>query len=275
MAATDHAAPGPVAGDACNMTAPYNSNQGCPDVSLDLFLAFVAQYWYIWGGVFIVLGLFLSLFGNAFVAAVIFIAGAIAGWMFLSWLVFFIIEQAHGDPSEAVAWVVLVSCGLVGLLLGWVLTKCRKLAIALVGAGGGVALGFMLTTVTLISSGAGYYCIIIGCALAAAILTWFLEDYVIMLATALLGSYIFIRGISFYAGGFPNEFDIKHYIQAGIERGDFPASFYGYLGGIAAMFILTLIFQCCRHKSIKEKAEAARRAKDKRTANLERFGSDI
>lgn len=274
-AATDPAEQISVAGDACAVTVQYNSNQGCPDFSLDLFLAFVAQYWYIWGGVFILLGLFLSLFGNAFVAAVIFLAGTIAAWATLSWLVFFIVDKAGAEPSEAVCWVILGSCLLVGLLLGWLLTKCRKLAIALVGAGGGVALGFMLTTVTLVSSGAGYYCIIIGCALAAAILTWFLEDYVIMLATALAGSYIFVRGVSFYVGGFPNEFDIKHYIDAGIERGWFPASFYGYLGGIAAMFILTLIFQCCRHRRLKEKAEAARRGKDKRTAHMERFGSDI
>lgn len=200
--------------------------------------------------------------------------------MTLSWLVFFIVEKAGGDPSDAVAWVILGCCALVGVLCGWLLAKCKKLAIALVGAGGGVALGFMLTTVTLISSGAGYYCIIIGCAVAAGILAFFFADWIIMVATALVGSYLFVRGISFYAGGFPNEFDIKHYIEAGIDRGSFPPEFYGYLGGIVAMFILTLLFQCCRHKALKEKAEAARRAKDKqyghaRNAAIDKWGNDI
>ena len=192
-------------------------------------------------------------------------------------------EKAGGDPSEAVAWVILGSCALVGLLVGWLLAKCRNVAIALVGCGGGVALGFMLTTVTLVT-GAGYYCIIVGCALAAGILAWFFADTLVMLATSLVGSYMFVRGISFYAGGFPNEFDIKHYIQAGIDRGEFPPAFYGYLGGIAGMFILTLIFQCCRHKARKEEREAERRAKDKfsnmpnaqRNAQVDRWAaSDI
>merc|ERR1712110_875405 len=215
----------------CEIVLNYSSNHGCPAFSLDLFLAFVSEYWYIWGGVFILLGLFISFFGNAFVAVIIFLACGIAGWAFLPWLVFFIVEKAGGDPSVGVSWVIFGSCAVVGLLVGIFMAKCKKLAIALIGAGGGVALGFMLTTVTKMESPAGYYCIIIGCALGAAILTWFLEDYVIMVATALFGSYAFVRGISFYAGGFPNEFDIKKYIEAGIDPTKISPTAYGYLGG--------------------------------------------
>jgi len=256
----------------CEIHLEYSSNQGCPAASLGLFLAFVAEYWYIWGAVFILVGLVVSFFGNAFIAFIIFLACGIAGWAFLSWLVFFIVEKAGGDPSVAVGWVIFISCAIVGIIIGYFLAKIRRLAIALIGAGGGVALGFLLTKVTTVNSGPGYYCIIVGCALVAAVLTWFVEDYVIMVATALVGSYLFVRGISFYAGGFPNEFDIGN-----IDILKAPPSFYGYMGGIIGMFIITLIFQCCRHKSLKEKraAEEERKRKAKRADHLERFGSDI
>ena len=174
-------------------------------------------------------------------------------------------------------WAILGSCFVLAIFIGLFVKKFKRTTIALLGAAGGVAIGFLITTATLLHNGWAYYLILIAAGLVGALLTVWLAEWIIMIASAFFGSYLAVRGVSFYAGGFPNEFDIKAYIEAGISKKSFPPEFYGYLGGIVAMFILTLAFQCCRHKAIKQKkAEAeARIRKDKRIDHIERFGSDI
>jgi len=64
-----------------------------------------------------------------------------------------------------------------------------------------------------------------------------------MIATAFLGSYMAIRGISFYAGGFPSETSIVHLMKSGhVTFKSFDKVFYAYLGGIIGLFVVALIF---------------------------------
>jgi hypothetical protein len=42
------------------------------------FMQFLNQYYYLWGGVLIIIGIFLAFFGNKFVNVVIFIVAMIA-----------------------------------------------------------------------------------------------------------------------------------------------------------------------------------------------------
>lgn len=68
----------------------------------------------------------------------------------------------------------------------------------------------------------------IGCAILAAILSFFFYEPVLIIGTAFAGSYMFFRGISFYAGGFPNEFDLAEQVKEGVEDA-FTPWFYLYL----------------------------------------------
>lgn len=53
-----------------------------------------------------------------------------------------------------------------------------------------------------------------------------------------------IRGISLYAGGFPNEVDLSQGIHEGnMDWNGLNKSFYGYLAGIVVMTGLTFYFQ--------------------------------
>jgi len=56
--------------------------------------------------------------------------------------------------------------------------------------------------------------------------------------TAFIGAFFFIRGISAYAGGFPDEFALVNGQKTSIH----PA-FYGYCVGIVILFVLSVIFQ--------------------------------
>lgn len=137
----------------------------------------------------------------------------------------------------------MISSLVVALVLAFFITKLRRCAVAAVGGVGGAFLGIMITTLTMVGTDAAYWIIIIGTSLACAILTFFLEVYVVMLATAFAGSYMFIRGISFYAGGFPPETALYEIIKDGnIKRAAFNKGFYGYLAGIAVCFALSLYF---------------------------------
>jgi len=75
-----------------------------------------------------------------------------------------------------------------------------------------------------------------------------------MIATAFFGSYACIRGISLYAGGFPNERSIHKIIAEGhITKDDFSKTFYIYIGAIILLFIISLIFQWCLYPCLKNK----------------------
>ena len=59
------------------------------------------------------------------------------------------------------------------------------------------------------------------------------------------------RGISFYAGGFPNEFTMAKQMKEGVDD-VFSAWFYLYLAGIIALTVLGAIVQY-KHNADKPK----------------------
>ena len=104
--------------------------------------------------------------------------------------------------------------------------------------------GLIITTTFVVGSKAAYWSIIIGCGAAMAITAFFIEKKVIMFVTSFSGSYFLIRGISLYAGGFPNESELHKEIQSGaIDWQSFDKAFYGYMAGIVVLTILSLYFQ--------------------------------
>jgi len=65
-----------------------------------------------------------------------------------------------------------------------------------------------------------------------------------MFITSFAGSYFIIRGISLYAGGFPNEVDLSNDISSGgVDWNSFNKAFYGYLAGIVVLTGLSFYFQ--------------------------------
>jgi len=72
-----------------------------------------------------------------------------------------------------------------------------------------------------------------------------------MLGTSLIGSYVTMRGISLYAGGWQNESVIVNQIKSGAAVTIDPA-FYGYLAGILAMTIIAYVVQLKMFKRMEE-----------------------
>ena len=104
--------------------------------------------------------------------------------------------------------------------------------------------GFVITSTFVIGSGAWYWCIIVGCAILLGITAFYTEKKVIMFVTSFVGAYAIIRGISLYAGGFPNEIELHQEIQAGaVDWKSFDKGFYGYLVGIIILTVLSGYYQ--------------------------------
>jgi len=128
--------------------------------------------------------------------------------------------------------------------VGWLLVKFRKWGISILAGWGGVMVGFLITSTFIITKEAAYWAVIIGCAAAFALTAFFVETAVIMFVTSFAGSYFLIRGISLYAGGFPNEIEIHKEFEAGaVTWSTFDKAFYGYMVGIVVLTGLSLYYQ--------------------------------
>lgn len=108
-----------------------------------------------------------------------------------------------------VNWTVLSLCAISGLVAGFFLVKFLKFGIALTGGTAGAALAFLiLNLVRLDKNQLLYWSIVIGVAAIATFLTFKKSDEFMIFSTAMIGSYLLIRGTSLYTGGYPNEFMI-------------------------------------------------------------------
>lgn len=141
-------------------------------------------------------------------------------------------------------WSVLAGCIVIALAIGYLLVKARKIGVAIMAGWGGATLGFILTTTFVIESTATYWGIIAGCAIVCAFFAFQTEKLVIMLATAHIGAYLCIRGISMYVGGFPNESTLLAQLQSGvISWATFPKTFYAYFAGIILLTSISFWYQ--------------------------------
>ena len=79
----------------------------------------------------------------------------------------------------------------------------------------------------------------------------FLKDTIVIFATSFIGYYCFIRGISLFAGSFPDEFTVIDLVNnEEFEQLKLILTWqvYVYLGAIALTTILSIVIQCIFNK---------------------------
>jgi hypothetical protein len=93
---------------------------------------------------------------------------------------------------------------------------------------------------------------IAGFAAVFALLSFFIYDHILIASTSLIGCYSLIRGISLYAGGYPNEFTLAELLKQGLYS-QIGYTFYIYLAAMAVVFVGSLFVQFkIRAKDIAE-----------------------
>lgn len=220
------------------------SKHACYIFSLNAFFTYISEYGYLFGAIMIVVGLGVAFLGKKLVKPTIFVIGSLASISILGVFIFGL--SFSQNSSETVKWVVFGVICVVGLAVGLLLAYLARIGAALLSAWGGVVLGMILYTAFIVridnEQQVGYWVTLVLMGVIAGIVGYFMYNHAIIIATGLIGSYLFIRGISLYAGGYPNEALIVEKISNGLVT-DFPASFYGYFAGFIVLTIVSIVFQ--------------------------------
>ena len=94
-----------------------------------------------------------------------------------------------------------------------------------------------------------YYIILVSASIICIGFTYYRKDITLILNTTFIGSYLFVRGISFYAGGFPNETDIVLIIHNNIlTKHNYNKIFYFYLLAILLLFATTFSLKFYKYR---------------------------
>lgn len=158
-------------------------------------------------------------------------------WLFLFSMFF----SKDSDLSTGAKWGIFAGCIGVSILIGILCVCLKKVAIALIGASLG-AFAFLLIYNALLFA-TPTYILYIGMALwgiATGILVFIIFETLIIITTSFLGSYLMVRGISHWIGGFPSEILIYELLKSGAG---FEGTFYAYLAVIWVLTIGCIIFQ--------------------------------
>jgi len=168
---------------------------------------FMEDYPWIMGVILIIAGLFVGIFGKRFfakvLACVIFLVSFGSGLILCS---------IFGWMNTMTGFCVClgVMC-LVAGLLAWVLTRTWALGVMFFVLGGfaGFFLGLMVYSalLTIVGSGPAWAMLASGIvfAIIGAFVAYKNAAAIVILSTALIGSYWFMRGLSDFIGGYPNE----------------------------------------------------------------------
>ena len=238
--------------DLCHPRVTLAHKAGCPVFQATSIVRFFANHPYIMGVLLLLFGGAVTFFGGKFFPWVL--AAAAGG---ITFLVVILIASAVGalkaldknrEPTggqiAATTAAFLVAFGLA-IFAGWFIKKIRRIGFTLLGAALGFFGGFLFYSLVFIQWLENTYVlftICFLCALAGGFLVWKFGKHIVVYVTAFLGAYAFIRGISIWAGHFPNEVALYGQISSGTFDGLEPA-FYGYLAGIIVLGVIGSIFQ--------------------------------
>jgi len=196
----------------CTPKVIMNSPHGCPVLSTGPLGLFIVK-WAWWIGVpLIFIGVYLLSVGGRYPKTTLAIFTTLAASLTSVFVLFGAVF-----PANSPAWSVLVVgfvCFSMGGGLGFGAAKWPRIGIVSMGLSLGSLIGYTVYWLFLESHLANSDSLLLQWAVVAitgltcGIICIFLFDYAVIITSAIFGAYSLIRGISMYAGGFVNEFEI-------------------------------------------------------------------
>ena len=197
-------------GDILETLLYIETSEACPKVDFYVVWKFINDFSFIFAGLLILFGLFNCVLGKRFARITSFLLA-----LFSATVLFVVFSQfiLPAGCKYWIIWVMLVIGAIIGCTLGYFVYKNHEKVVAFVVGGlGGFFLGQFLFSLfgylIPINSLVVNILFVIICIIAVTIVALFLRDPIIIGFTAFIGSYALIRGISLFAGYFPNEFTI-------------------------------------------------------------------
>jgi hypothetical protein len=161
--------------------------------------------------------------------------------------VFAVLEEDRETTAKGVILAIFgaLIAGLAAFAAGYVAKKTKQIAMGIVGAIGGFFLGFLLYSLVFAmfikSSTILLWLTLIAFSALGGFAIFKYQEEMELHVTVFIGAYLIIRGIAFFAGGYPDEAQTFYQLQKG--NFDLPFSFYLYVAGFIVLNILGTIFQ--------------------------------
>ena len=159
------------------------------------------------GTILLVIGVFLAFAGAKFLFQAIgaFVFLLTTGLVFMLSYNFLPPDKVSGGGGIAL----LIGIGLVSLALGTAVAYysyrfAKEWSVALLAAWGGIALGFFVVRLAHIHSGTASLLIALAGAVFGGWLGRKMTRMIRCLGTAFVGSFLIVRGVACYAGGYPS-----------------------------------------------------------------------
>jgi hypothetical protein len=197
-------------------------------------------------GIAIGVGLAVATCGYRLLRPAMFACGFLVGGYILSTIVHYIVD---GKSYENTAWWISFIVG--GAIVGSLVVAIYNAGIFLIGAAGGVFLATLINTsfgyrIYPSDPTTGLLVLAIVLAIICGVLAFKIEKMALIVATALAGSVLTVNGLGYFIGDFPTTTDLEAYRSkdsAGDWVYDIPDAWWGYLAGILALFVLSLLVQ--------------------------------
>ena len=232
-------------------TTYQESSQACPIWTMNAFFQLMDKYKWIFGGVFLGIGVFLTFLGKKLFTGAIFVVSAVVVSFFI--MLIFYTTFLTDNTASWIFWVTLSFSVVLGLVGGYFAGKMEKLGGMLLCAWGGYVSGVLLNETVLYLAGSTwlFWVVCIGLAVVAAIMGYVIFEPAVIAGTSFVGSYLCMRAFGIWFGGFPNEYVLQQQIKSGgIDNID--PVFYAYLAGVAVLTVVGCVVQFGQWKKQKE-----------------------
>jgi uncharacterized membrane protein HdeD (DUF308 family) len=234
--------------DPCKTVITMKTQHGCPKLSSTAIVAFMTAHPWIIGTVLIVFGAIVCFFGRKFLqwtlAAIGFLLAAGGSMLLFSFMGLMDGLLTEGDSPVWLSIIAMIVSIALGVLAGWLMFKTWMVGACILGTTAGV-FGMIALYNLLFFSVESFWLllamIIIG-GVAGALLTYKFFDMFAIISTSLIGAYALVRGVSTFAGGFPNEMTLMDQLANDVMP-HMDNYFYAYIAAIIALFIFGVIFQ--------------------------------
>jgi len=223
----------------CEAEAKYTGPEACKTKTIDIekYMAAIAPFI---GAILIIFGGLMTFAGAKFFFQVfaLLVSLLVAAILFLASYNWFLPEST----GKGLLIGVLAFCSVVGLGAGWVAYKSgRSWAVPLLGGWVGIAVGMSVIRVVGVQKNLPTVAAAVIGAVAGFFLGHKLNRLIRSVGTAIIGSYLLIRGIGSYAGNYPSMTDFAD----SASEGDVPynTAILAYFGGNIVLAIVGSIVQ--------------------------------
>mmetsp|Transcript_34603 Transcript_34603/g.25769 ORF Transcript_34603/g.25769 Transcript_34603/m.25769 type:complete len:275 (+) Transcript_34603:371-1195(+) len=230
--------------DPCYTRVIMNTKEACPVLSYPSLQTFFDDVSVLMGILLIALGAYLLVLGGKLFRLTLFLTATFITIIFL--LLFFFLVLFPYETPEWVAYLCLVVATGMGISIGYAAYRWYRVGLLLMGS----AVGFILGLIIYYSVGASaqgtnnallFWALIILCTITIGLICMLFFDYAVIIFSAILGSYVFVRGFSVYIGGYPSEILILTDIKNGTVS-DLDLAFFLYVWVMGILATISIIF---------------------------------